>query len=60
MQRFDFKKLNVAEVKKQYHVKISNRFIALENLDDNMDISRTSGKYHREYKNFSPLQVKSA
>jgi hypothetical protein len=36
MQRFDLKKLNKAEVKEQYQVKISNRFAGLENLDDIM------------------------
>jgi hypothetical protein len=37
MQRFDLKKINDAEVKEQYQVKISNRFAALKNLDDNVD-----------------------
>jgi hypothetical protein len=32
MQRVDFKKLNDAEVKEQYQVKILNRFAALEKL----------------------------
>jgi hypothetical protein len=32
MERFSLKKLNNKEVKKQYHVEISNRFAALENL----------------------------
>jgi hypothetical protein len=49
MQRFDLRKLNNAEVKEQYGVKISNRFAALENLDDNVDINRawenTKGKF---------------
>jgi hypothetical protein len=36
MQRFYRKKLNDAEVR----VKISNRFAALENFDDNVDINR--------------------
>jgi hypothetical protein len=36
MQRFDLRKLNDAEVK----VKITNRFAALENFDDNVDMSR--------------------
>jgi hypothetical protein len=30
MQRFDLRKLNVAEVKEQYQVEISNRFAALK------------------------------
>jgi hypothetical protein len=32
MEKFHSKKLNDAEIKEQYHVKISNRFAALENL----------------------------
>lgn len=38
--RFNLKKPNDAKVKGQYQVKISNFFLALENLDDNKDISR--------------------
>jgi DNA repair ATPase RecN len=40
MQRFDLRKLNEAEVKKQCQVKITNRFAALENFDDNVDMNR--------------------
>jgi hypothetical protein len=40
MERFDLKKLNDMEVKEQYHAKISNRFAALENVDDDMDFNR--------------------
>jgi hypothetical protein len=40
MQRFDLRKLNDAIVKEEYQIKISNRFAALENLDDNVDINR--------------------
>jgi hypothetical protein len=40
MERFSLKKLNKAEGKEQYHVKISNRFAALENLDIEEDINR--------------------
>jgi hypothetical protein len=40
-QRFDHRKLSSAEVKEQYQFKISNRFAALENLDDDVDINRT-------------------
>jgi hypothetical protein len=40
MQRFDLRKLNDAEVKEQYQVKITSRFAALENFDDNMDMNR--------------------
>jgi hypothetical protein len=40
MERFHLKQLNEEEVKKQYEVTINNKFAALENLDDNGDISR--------------------
>jgi hypothetical protein len=42
MQRFNLNKLNNVEVKKQYQVKISNRFTALENMGGggDMDIKR--------------------
>jgi hypothetical protein len=39
VQRFDLKKLNDAEVKEQYRVKISNMYAAYEDLGDNMDTS---------------------
>jgi hypothetical protein len=39
MQRFDLWKLNDAEVKEQYQVKITNRFAALKNCDNNVDIN---------------------
>jgi hypothetical protein len=40
MVRVNLKKLNDVEVKEEYHVKISNRFVVLENLndDDHLDI----------------------
>jgi ubiquitin len=41
MQRFDISELNDAEVKEQYQVKITNRFAALENFDDNVGTNRT-------------------
>jgi hypothetical protein len=45
MQRFDvgrcdLTKLNETEGEKHYHIKISNRFTALENFDDDVDINR--------------------
>jgi hypothetical protein len=40
MERFNLKKLNVVEGKDPYHVKISNRFAALKNIDAEEDISR--------------------
>jgi hypothetical protein len=40
MEWFNLKKLNEIEGKEQYHVQISNRFTALENLDTEVDINR--------------------
>jgi len=40
VERLKLKKLNDLEVTKQYHIMISNRFAALENLTDSKDIIR--------------------
>jgi hypothetical protein len=40
VERFNLKKLNELEVRKQSQIKISNRFTALDNLSDNEDIKR--------------------
>jgi hypothetical protein len=37
VERFNLRKLNELEVRKQYQIKISNRFSTLENLNDNED-----------------------
>jgi hypothetical protein len=37
MERFNLKKLNEVEGKEQCQVEISNRFAALENLDDDVE-----------------------
>jgi hypothetical protein len=53
------------EIKEQYQVKISNRFAALENLDDDndddddVDINRVWGKYMSEYKSFGHREPSS-
>jgi hypothetical protein len=39
----NLKKLNEAEDKEQYQVKISDRFPGLENLDDDVDIKKSWG-----------------
>jgi len=39
VERFNDRKLNELEVRKQYQMKISNRFAALENLNDGEDIN---------------------
>jgi hypothetical protein len=40
MERLYLKKLNEGEVKEQYQVTTNNRFVALENLENNGDINR--------------------
>ena len=40
-QRFNFKKLNESEVREQYQIQITNRFAALENLNDEQGVNRT-------------------
>jgi hypothetical protein len=45
MDRFTLKILNDGEGKEQFRVEISNRFTALENLDDDMDINRVWENY---------------
>jgi hypothetical protein len=46
-RRVHMEKLNEVECKEQYHVEISNRFTALENLDTWVDINplKPSGYY---------------
>ena len=39
-KRFNLRKLNELEVRKQYQIDITNRFAALENLSDSEDINR--------------------
>ncbi len=39
-ERFNLRKLNELEVRKQYQVEITNKFATLENLSDNKDINR--------------------
>jgi hypothetical protein len=39
-ERFNLRKLNDLEVRKQYLIEIMNRFAALENLNDVEDINR--------------------
>jgi hypothetical protein len=39
-QRFNLRKLNELEVRKQYQIEITNRLAALENLDNDGDINR--------------------
>jgi hypothetical protein len=39
-ERFNLRNLNELEVRKQYQIEITNRFAALENLDNDVDINR--------------------
>jgi hypothetical protein len=41
MNGFDLKKLTVQRMKNYMNLTISNRFVALQNLDDNVDINRS-------------------
>jgi hypothetical protein len=56
MERFNLKKLGKVEGKEQYRVEISNRFAALENLNDDVDINRAWENIERISK-FQPKQV---
>jgi len=40
-QRFNFRKLNEPEVTDQYQIEITNRFAALENVNEDEDVDRT-------------------
>jgi hypothetical protein len=40
VERFNLRKLNELEVRKQYEIKISNGFAALQNYSDGEDINR--------------------
>jgi len=39
-QRFNLRKLNEPEVREQYQIETTNRFAALENLNDDEDVNR--------------------
>ena len=40
-QRFDSRKINELDVRKQYQIEITNSFEALENLNDDEEVNRT-------------------
>jgi len=40
-QRFNLRKFNEPEVREQYQIEITNRFAALENLNNDENINRT-------------------
>ena len=39
-QRYNLRKLNEPEVREHYQIEITNRFAALENLNDDKDVNR--------------------
>ena len=51
VKRLNLRKLNELEVRKEYQMKISNRFAALENLSGNKDINRDWDNIRGEYQN---------
>jgi hypothetical protein len=56
-KRFNLKDLNNVTIKEQYQVKISNKFSALENLDDSVDILReTIGTSAKEMLGYCDLK----
>jgi hypothetical protein len=42
-EKFNLRKLNDLEVRKQYQIEITNRFAALENVSDDEEINRAWG-----------------
>jgi len=54
MERFNLRKLSELEFRKQYQIKISNRFRALGDINDSEDIIR----FGRTLKRISKPQVK--
>jgi hypothetical protein len=40
--RFNLRKLNKPDFREQYQIEITNKFAALENLNDDEDVDRTS------------------
>jgi len=46
-ERFNVRKLNELEVKKHYQIETTNRFAALENINDSSGIKRTWKKNYR-------------
>jgi hypothetical protein len=51
VERFDLKKLNDVEVKEKYQIEISNRFAALESLDESFDINNAWESIRENIKN---------
>jgi hypothetical protein len=49
--RFNLRKLNDLEVRKQYQIEITNRVAALENVSEDEDINRTWESIKENIKN---------
>ena len=49
-QRFNFRKLNEPEVRENYEIEITNKFAALENLNNDEDVNSTGSTLKRIYK----------
>ena len=52
-ERFNLRKLNELEVRKQYLIEIRNRFVVLENFSDGEDINRAWENIKKESQNLS-------
>ena len=59
-QRFNLRKLNEPEVREQYQIEITNRFAALENLNDDEDVDRTWENIRENIPNLSERESGSA
>jgi hypothetical protein len=53
MEKLNLKKLNELESKERCHVEVSNRFVALEDLDAELEMYSVSETNRGEYQNFS-------
>ena len=47
-QRFNLRKLNELEVRKQYEIEITNRYAALENLNDDEELKQNKPWFDEE------------
>ena len=56
-QRFNLSKLNDLEVRKQYQIDITNRFEALENLNEDEDVNRTWENYKENIKTSAKVSL---
>jgi hypothetical protein len=50
---FNLKKLNDVECKEKYRVAVSNRFVALESLDMEVEINSAWETFRKKYRNFN-------